>query len=49
MQACELGRVYLGEVEGGDDPPEPVGEGLEQAEGEQQADGEHGSHVRAGV
>lgn len=26
------GRVYLGEVEGCDDPPEPVAESLEQTE-----------------
>lgn len=33
------GRAHLGEVEGCDDPPEPVAESLEQAETHQQADG----------
>lgn len=43
------GREHLGEVEGSDDPPEPVGEGLEQTDTQQQADGEGSSHVSPGV
>lgn len=43
------GRAHLGEVEGRDDPPEPVAESLQQAEAHEQADRERSSHVGPGI
>ena len=49
VRACEVGAAYLGEVEGRDDSPEPVAEGLQKAQTQQQAHGERGPHVGPGV